>query len=201
MPTEHFKILGGTDAVGQSLGDMTQGLGFPLRAVEPATSGGAVTVVIEDALTANSYVDQDPAGLGIPLQMTIGDPQTTPYFDLDALGNITCLATDEYTLRLKIACGRSGGAGESQMYFRALVNGVPSGPSSHAIVDNARIEIPFDFEANGMLTAGDILTFEIIRDTDGNNSGGVRAGIPSVAGWASSPSVRALITRYVAVAT
>ena len=201
MTAPFFKLLGGTDPVGQEIGAMTQGLGFPLRSVEPATSGGTVVVSVEDALIAESLADQDPVGLGVALQVTLGPAQTTAYFDVDALGNVTCLATDEYTLRAKFTIGRSGGGGESQIYTRLLVNGVPVGPSSHTIIDNARIEIPFDFEANGVLTAGDVLTFEIIRDTDGNNSGGLSAGIPDVAGWASSPSARLLLTRFVAVET
>ncbi len=201
MPDNFFKILGGTDPVIQSLGKMTEGIGFPLRDVEPTTAGGAVSIVIEDALSASSVLDQQPTALGVALQVEFGAAQSTPYFDLDALGNITCLVADEYSLRVKLTVGRRGGAaGVSQIYTRALVNGVALGNSSHTIIDNPDIEIPFDFEANGSLLAGDILTFEIIRDTDGNNSGGLFAGVPDV-GWNPSPSARLLLTRILAVET
>ncbi len=111
------------------------------------------------------------------------------------------MVTDEYTIRAKFSVGRDGGASESQVYVRFLVNGVQAGDSNHVIVDNPRIEVPFDVEGNGTLTAGDVLTFEVIRDTDGNNSGGLRAGIPDVVGWNSSSSARILLTRFVAVET
>ena len=200
MPDTFFKILGGTDPVNQSLGRMTQGIGYPLRDVEPAVSGGDVSVQISTALDANSFVDQLPTGLGAALQITFGDAQTTPEFDLDALGNITCLATDEYTLRGKFVVGRRGAAaGVAQVYTRLLVNGTPSPITSHTIIDNPDVETPYDFEANGSLTAGDVLTFEIIRDTDGNDSGGLYAGIPTVAGWASSPSARLVLSRFLSV--
>ena len=200
MPDAFFKLLGGTDPINQNLGNMTQGIGYPLRPVEPAVSGGDVSVLIENALTADSLLDQTPAGLGVPLQVTFGAPQTTTWFDLDALGNITCLVTDEYTLRAKLTVGRRGlPVAVSQIYTRLLVNGTQSGPSSHTIIDNPDIEIPFDYEGNGSLTAGDVLTFEIIRDTDGNDSGGLYAGNPDVVGWNPSPSARLLISRFVAV--
>jgi hypothetical protein len=200
MPDTFFKILGGTAPVLQSLGVMTQGIGYPLRDVEPSASGGDVSILIESALVANSLVDQLPAGLGLPLQITWGGAQTTTWFDVDVLGNITCLVTDEYTLRAKISVGRRGApTGVSQIYTRMLINGVQAGPSSHSIIDNPDIEIPFDFETNGSLTQGDILTFEIIRDTDGNDSGGLYAGTPDVVGWNPSPSARLLLSRFVAV--
>jgi hypothetical protein len=195
MPTNHFKLLGSTNPVSQSLGVMTQAIGFPLRDVE----GGETEVLFSTSLLAESLVDQSPTGLGVALQITLGDAQTTDDFDLDALGNITVLVTDEYALRAKFTIGRAGAAGESQLYTRLLINGTQAGASSHSIVDNSRIEIPFDFEANGFLTAGDILTFEIIRDTDGDDSGGLTAGIPDVVGWNPSPSARVLFSRSTAV--
>jgi hypothetical protein len=200
MPTEFFKLLGNTSPVNQTLGKMTQGLGFPLRDVEPSASGGDVTILVENALVTANITDQLPVGLGTALQVVFGAPQTTTWFDLDALGNITCLVADEYTVRLKFAVGRRGApAGVSQIYTRALINGVAQGFSSHAILDNPDVEIPFDFEGVGPLAVNDILTFEIIRDTDGNNSGGLYAGNPTVVGWNPSPSANLTISRFVAV--
>jgi hypothetical protein len=200
MPTNFFKILGSENPVNTSLGVMTQGLGFPLRDVEPSISGGDVTVVVESALTSASIIDQLPVGLGTALQVVFGDAQTTTWFDIDALGNITCLVADEYTLRVKFAVGRRGApSGLSQIYTRALINGVAQGPSSHAILDNPDVEIPFDYEGVGTLAVNDILTFEIIRDTDGDNSGGLYAGNPTVVGWADSPSANLTLSRFVAV--
>lgn len=198
----YFKILGGTDPTLQSLGVMTQGIGFPLRDVEPTTSGGPVTVLVEEALSGGSNVDQDPTTLGVPIRISFGDAVSTPFFTMDATGLITCLVTDEYHLRAKFTVGRRGTpAGIAQIYVRLMRNGVQFGTSSHAIVDATDIEVPFDFEGVGVVSAGDVLEFQLVRDTDGANSGGLTAGIPSVAGWNPSPSARFRITRYVAVQT
>lgn len=194
-----FKLLGGTDPAIQSLGKMTQGLGYPLRDVEPSVTGGAVNVIAQNVLSAGSLVDQEPTGLGVALQISFGAAQTTTEFDLSAAGDIECLVADEYTIRCKFTAGRDGAAGESQLYVRGLVNGTQVGDSSHVIVDDQRIEIPFDIEFTLSLTAGDVVTFEIIRDTDGNDSGGLTAGNPEVAGWNGSPSARIQITRFLAV--
>jgi hypothetical protein len=197
-----FKLLGGTDPVLQSLGQMTQGIGFPLRDVEPSTAGGPVVVVTETAINAVSFDDQLPSGLGVPLQLTFGAPQATADFTLDAAGTFTCLTTDEYLFFSKFVVGRRGGAaGVSQVYIRVLVNVVQAGNSRHTIIDSPDIEVPITFSYNVQFTAGDVITFEIIRDTDGNNSGGVYAGNPDVVGWNPSPSCIVDFTRTLAVQT
>jgi hypothetical protein len=199
MPDTFFKILGGTDPVNQTLGVMTQGLGYPLRDVEPSASGGDVTVRDEICLNAESFNDQNPAGLGVELQVEFGAAQTTPTFDLAADGSMTCLETDEYEIALTFVVGRDQQGGDAQIYIRMLVNGVQLGSSRHAIIDTARIEIPIEFNIQPELDAGDIVTFEIIRDTDGADSGGLTAGNPAV-NWNPSPSAFIQITRSLAVA-
>jgi hypothetical protein len=158
------------------------------------------TVTVEEALRAASFVDQDPVGLGTALQVTLGAPQSTPFFSVDANGLITCLQGDEYTFDLNFGIGREGAAGESQIYIRTLVNGVQSGNSAVAIVDNARIEIPISFHGVLTLNTSDVLTIEIARDTDGDNSGGLRAGLPDI-GWNPAPSAQVVITRFVGVSS
>lgn len=167
------------------------------RFIPQNPTGGTFTVAVEEALQAASLIDQDPVGLGVALQITLGDAQTTPFFDVDVLGNITCLQGDEYTFRFRFGVGREGAAGESQLYLRSLVNGVPTQYTAVAIVDNPRIEIPATFEGTIALNTNDVVTLEIIRDTDGNDSGGLRAGIPDVP-WNPSPSALVTITRFVA---
>jgi len=155
------------------------------------------TVSVELALVAASLEDQNPPGLGVAQQITLGDAQTGDYFSVDASGAVTCLQGDEYTFRMRFGVGREGGQGEAQIYIRALLNGVPTDFTAVAIVDNARIEMPLTFEGVVALNTNDVVTFEMIRDTDGNDSGGLRAGIPDVS-WNPSPSVLLTITRFVA---
>ena len=140
-------------------------------------------------------------GLGVAMQIAFGPADASPEWSVDATGLFTCLVEDEYGFRLKITIGREGASGESQIYLRALLNGAQVGVSEHTIIDNSRIEIPQTIDTVGDFIAGDTLAFEIIRDTDGDNSGGLRAGIPDVVGWASSPSALLAITRTYAIQT
>ncbi len=164
----------------------------------PQSGAITSTIVIEQALQVASLDDQDPPGLGVAQQITFGPPTVTAQFGVDAAGAITCLVTDEYTFRLRLSVGRESNPGEAQLYFRALVNGTPIGYSAAAIIDNQRTEIPITFEGVANMTAGDVLTIEMIRDTDGNNSGGLRAGVPNVSGWNPSPSALVTVTRFAA---
>ena len=166
---------------------------------ETVTIASNAVIITETAINASSFEDQLPTGLGAALQLTFGAPQTNPNFTLDAAGNFTCLTTDEYTLFSKFVVGRRGSAaGVAQIYIRFLVNGTQVGNSSHTIIDDPDIEIPVSFTFTIGLTAGDVITFEIIRDTDGNNSGGVYAGNPEVP-WNPSPSCTVDFSRTLAV--
>lgn len=193
-----FKILGNTDPVITNLGDMTQGIGYPLRPVEPAVSGGAVTVRVDQVLNVASIVDQDPAGLGTPMQVVFEEGVSTPQFQINPDGSVLCLITDEYEVTALFSVGRSGAAGVSQIYIRALIDGVQEGFSRHTIMDTDDFEISLNFARTLEVTAGQVVTFEVARDTDGNNSGGLRAGVPDIA-WNPSPSAHLIINRTVAV--
>ena len=166
---------------------------------QTGTFGSLASKVVtdQDIMSASSFVDQDPTGLGVAMQVTFGDPQTTPEFDLDANGAFTCKVTDEYNLSLRLVVGRETGGGVCQIYARMLINGVQAGASIHTIVDNQRIELPLTLVDRVPFTQGDVITFEIIRDTDANNDGGLRAGNPDVVGWNPAPSARLIIDRTV----
>lgn len=198
MPDTFFKILGGTDPVTQTLGQITQGLGFPLREVEPAVSGGAVTIRDEICLTAESFSVQEPATTGVALQVEFGAATATPQFDLAVDGTITALETDEYECAVTFVVGRSSPQGSAQIYVRALINGVQLGSSRHCILDDAAFEIPIEFNIQIDVQAGDLLTFEVIRDTDGADDGGLQPGLPDVP-WSPSPSAFIQISRSLAV--
>jgi hypothetical protein len=47
MPDNYFKLLGGLDPASQSVGDMTEGIGYPLRPVEPNQSNPLNTGVFD----------------------------------------------------------------------------------------------------------------------------------------------------------
>jgi hypothetical protein len=83
------------------------------------------------------------------------------------------------------------------VFGRALLNGVQVADSVHAELDDSDSAFAATFEGSLPLTAGDILTFEILRGAAGANAGGVFSEPSPAAGWSASPSVVCLITRNI----
>lgn len=192
-----FKLYGADDPIADnSAGVMTQGIGFPLRQVEvdPAPVG---TVESLRAFSPNTQ-NPVPAALDTVLQVEFGAPQTTDDFDLDALGNITCLNADEYDVRIRFQTGRLGVPGVAILFIRFLLNGFQLGNSVATSLDDGNIVIPATFTGTVSLQVGDILTGEIYRDSAGINEGGVYAQAATLAGWADSPSTTVVISRVLA---
>jgi len=192
-----IKLFGSLDPVVASIGVITQGIGFPLAPVEESSGGSGINIAVskENVLDSQNFTDQDPPGLGTPLQVIFGGVDASDQWSVDATGAFTCIIAGQYDIRMKLSIGREGSPGVSQIYARVLLNGVPEGSTSHTIVDNGRSEWPSILEFSRTFDAGDVVTVEIVRDTDGHDSGGLRAGVPDVAGWASSPSAQFTIDR------
>ena len=85
--------------------------------------------------------------------------------------------------------GRTGGAGTSWIYTRVLINGVQGGSTSLSKLENANSDTPYQVIFTVFLDVGWVFSMETYRGSEGNNSGGLIATQPSLAGWDSSPSV------------
>ena len=197
---DDFKLLGSQDPVNNSLGQMTQGIGFPLRDVDPSLSGGTVTVQSEQVIRASSPDTQQPTAEDTPLQLTFGPAQTTGLgIDVDATGEFTCTIEDTYQIRLRLQFGRIGSPSSSIIFGRFLLNGVQVSEPVFAQLDDSEDVIPATFEGAIPLTIGDHFTVEIYRDSAGNNSGGVFAKTANLAGWGTAPSCLMTVTRVIAI--
>lgn len=150
-----------------------------------------------DALsTAGS---QQPAGTDTPLQIEFGGAQLTPSdpVSLSSTGVLSINQAGTYRIKLSVAAGRTGGAGVSNLYFRALINGIQAGQSVHLKVDSSDIYVPYSDEAWLTVPAGVQITYEVIRDSTGNNSGGLFQSTPTAPGWASNPSAALRVERWI----
>jgi hypothetical protein len=202
MPTEFFKILGSENPVNTSLGNMTQGLGYPLRPVEPSTGGGEVNIVTEILVASSSTTDQGPTALDTPYQLNYGAGDTSPQVTVDASGNVEFLVAGNYHTRLEITLGRTATSGTALIFLRALLNGVEYPPITAGIImDDNNITIPIFFSVTDQHSIGDILTLEIYRDSGGTNDGGTYTLTPSLPGWFPAPSASVVVSRLQAVAT
>lgn len=155
-------------------------------------------VSIERLLDAVSLAaNQQPSATDSPIQLEFGAAQFSGSdpVSIDALGALTINTAGTYRIKISLAYGRTGGSGTSELYFRALVNGTQAGQSVHAKVGGSDVYIPYSDEAWLTVPAATVITYEMIRDSSGNNSGGVFAGNPITAGWNDNPCAALRVER------
>ena len=156
---------------------------------------------VERLLDAVSLAaSQEPSATDSPIKIEFGAAQYTasdPVM-IDAAGKLTINEAGTYRIKISLAYGRTGGAGVSELYFRALIDGTQAGQSVHAKIGNSDVYIPYSDEAWLTLPAGLEIEYEMLRDSSGNNSGGVFAGNPNLAGWNDNPSAALRVERWTA---
>ena len=173
---------------------------------------------------SSAILSQQPSGLDSPLEIQFGAAEGTPSDPIQTLvrgGNseasiLRINQAGTYRLKTSIQFGRTGGAGTSQLNFRALINGVQAGRSQlnfRALLNgvqagrsisgylaNANVLNLLVDEAWLTLPAGLDITYELIRDSNGNDSGGLFAGETSGStGWNPSPAASVRVERWIGV--
>ncbi len=145
---------------------------------------------LTNVLAAVDATNQVPSGLDSPLQVTFGAAQGTasdPVM-LDALGNITFNQGGIYLFNGYANFERQGSSGGITVtLFRALLNGSQSGPTKGVELSGTGIMFPYELTLPIQVSAGDVLTWEIMRDSSGTNAGGLYIHTNS-GPWSNVPS-------------
>jgi hypothetical protein len=167
---------------------------------DPQTNIGIERLMDAESFTAA----QEPTGLGIAnaIQLELGAAQNGPTdpIQLSAAGALTINETGLYRIKLSVQFGRTGGAGTSELYFRVLVNGTQAGRSIGVKVANSNVERYTENDTWIELPAGAVLTYEVMRDPSGNDSGGVFTLTPTDEGvgtWNAAPGCTLRIERWI----
>lgn len=147
---------------------------------------------------SSTAVSQLPSGLGVAMQIEFGAAQLgdSDPVKLDALGNLTINETGKYLIRVKFQHGRAGASGLSILHSRFLVNGSQVGISSVARLESANEIFTVESKVVADVTAGDIVTFEMIRDSAGADFGGLYS-VASSHGWNLAPTSLIAVSRVV----
>lgn len=147
-------------------------------------------IALTNVLAAVDTTNQEPSGLDSPLQVTFGAAQgtaTDPVM-LDALGNITFNQGGLYLFNGYANFERQGSSGGITVtLFRALINGVQSGPTKGVELSGTGIMFPYELTLPIQVSAGDVLTWEILRDSSGVDAGGLYIHTNS-GPWSNVPS-------------
>lgn len=160
----------------------------------PVLFGGEVTEV----LRGSSTVNQAPASLGVPTDISFGAAVSNALVSLSAAGVITFLQSGTYAVRVKMQMGRANNSGASIIATRMLKNGVQFGSPDVTIIENsAQIHVK---ESRVAITvnANDTIKFQLAREPQGVNFGGLVA-FPmtgALASWGAAPSALVVIEQF-----
>lgn len=141
-------------------------------------------------LSAQSTVNQLPSALDTPLQVTFGAAQGTGASPVQLLsnGSIVFNQAGLYLFNGFANFERQGSSGGVTVtLFRALKNGIQILPTKGIELNTTGVMIPYELTIPFNAEAGDILTWEVMRDSSGTNAGGLYIHT-SLGGWSNVPS-------------
>jgi hypothetical protein len=148
--------------------------------------------LIDGHSTATS---QEPSTTDSPIQIEFGALQEVTEVSLAADGTVTFLEAGSYIVNISVQYGRTGSVGTSKLFLRSLLNGTPTGEVVAVEVTSSDILVPCTRTC--MITVGvnDTFYIELLRDSTGDNSGGLLQRTPTLAAWSSNaaPSARMCI--------
>jgi hypothetical protein len=140
-------------------------------------------------LEASSFADQRPTGQNTPLQIEFGANQQTPEVNLLPTGEVNFLVDGTYFFEAFGNVERNGNSGGIAMVmYRILLNGSQIGITRGVDINSVGIMIPLSISEPIKINAGDVLTFEILRDATGVNQGGLYAHQIAGGVWPTVPS-------------
>jgi len=141
-------------------------------------------------LTSVSNVNQEPVGLNNPLQITFGPAQGSPSSPVQLFSNGDILFNQSglYLFNGYANFERQGSSGGVAIVsFRALINGVQVTPTKAVEINSVGVSIPYELTIPIQVNEGDVLKWEIMRDSSGVNSGGLYT-MTLLGGWSNVPS-------------
>tara|TARA_R110000851_G_scaffold118844_3_gene246366 strand:+ start:837 stop:1451 length:615 start_codon:yes stop_codon:yes gene_type:complete len=160
----------------------------------------ASSLSIERVLNVYSTtINQNPTGLGVAnlIQVDFG-PATNTASDaamVDATGTVTFNQTGMYRIRVAGQYGRTGATGVSEVLTRVLVNGVQVDPSVLIRIGISDVAAYANSDTWLNIPAGTTLVYQIMRDTSGNDTGGLVGFVPN-GGWTIAPSASLRVERF-----
>lgn len=179
-----------------------------LEQILSATGGGfnpTTGMAIDRLIDAESLASvQNPTGLGVANSMNIefGAAQNSvadPVM-VDVNGKLTINTTGTYRIKVALQFGKGTSVGEAEILFRVLVNSIQVGRSINYIIDDQKSTAYFENDTWITLSAGTEIEFEVMRDLNGNDSGGLVMYTPTVeAGneWGNAPTAALRVERWV----
>lgn len=143
-------------------------------------------------VSESAALTQLPIGLDNPLQVEFGIPSDidTDVLELALDGTLTIKKTGHYIVSLDAQAGRANNNLEALLVSRFVLNGQQVGKTNFLQINAIDLVLPFSNEFFAPLLAGDVLSVEIYRDSQGVDDGGLLSFQPTVAGFGFASTAR-----------
>lgn len=189
--------------IGANLPDNDSGAITPAKLREVTTQladsmlYAAAGVKEVEVLRTASTVAQNPTLADTPLQVTFGPAQgsSSDPVMINAAGMVTFNVAGNYAVRVKLQQGRMGSTGTSILLSRILINGTQYGSPAAVKMENPNVIAVTESRVILNPTAGQTFSVQIMRDSSGNNSGGLVPQAATATAWGTAPSALLVISR------
>lgn len=147
-----------------------------------------VNITLSSILESVSNASQAPASTDTPLQINFGAGGANSDVSIAAGGTVTFLTSGVFAVTFNLNLGRTGTTGVATILARLLVNDTPTGFVQASRIDTSANTHPINAMILRNFSVNDTVKVQIIRDSGGNNDGGLITIDPVLAGWNNSPS-------------
>jgi len=148
----------------------------------------ANTLSVPQVLNGTSFVTQAPSALDTPLVVSFGAAQSNVDVTLDAGGTIVFNTEGVYFINSFSSVERQGSSGGvAVILFRVTLNGVQITTTKAIELPSTGVIIPYEITIPFQATVGDMIRFEIMRDSTGVDAGGLYIK-DTLGGWGTVPS-------------
>jgi hypothetical protein len=147
------------------------------------------------SLDAKSYRNQIPSTTDTPLQIEFGAAQTNFNVTLTVGGRITFVTTGLYAATTIYRLGRSGSAAAANLVLGYKINGTWADVITTTLLDTSDSTVSITQTGLWNMNAGDYVDVYIIRDSSGNNDGGLYSFNPVLSGVPNVPSASTIIQK------
>jgi len=148
----------------------------------------ANTLSVPQVLNGTSFVTQAPSALDTTLVVSFGASQSNVDVTLDAGGTIVFNTGGVYFINSFSSVERQGSSGGvAVILFRVTLNGVQITTTKAIELPSTNVIIPYEITIPFQATVGDMIRFEIMRDSSGVDAGGLYTHT-NLGGWSNVPS-------------
>lgn len=150
----------------------------------------ASNIQFTQVLNGISTASQAPSALDTPLIVSFGSAQSNAYIELDSAGKVKFLQAGAYFINAYGNVERQGSSGGvAVLLFRARLNNTQISTVKGFHLDTPNLPDPYEVSIPFQANVGDILDFQIMRDSSGVNAGGVYPHT-NLGGWSNVPSTQ-----------